>query len=209
MTKLLYIECSPRKLRSHSTAVAESFLTAYRSAHPADEIDRLDLWATDLPRFDGDMLNAKYSIMHGEQPSAAERSAWSEVERLFQRFNAADKYLFSVPMWNFGLPYVLKHYIDVITQPGLAWSFDPATGSYTGLVRGRVAVVYSSGGVYHAGSGAEAFDLQTPSLRNWLGFIGLTDVTPIHVAGTLFGPEATAQARSAAEAEAKRVAATF
>ena len=63
--------------------------------------------------------------MHGEQPSASERTAWAEVEALFARFNAADKYLFSVPMWNLGLPYILKHYIDVITQPGLAWSFDP------------------------------------------------------------------------------------
>ncbi len=209
MAKLLYVESSPRKARSHSSAVAETFLAAYQVAHPSDQIERLDLWGTSLPRFDGHMLNAKYSIMHGEQPSTAERAAWSEVEQIFQRFNAADKYLFSIPMWNFGLPYVLKHYIDVITQPGLAWSFDPATGTYSGLVRGRVAVVYSSGGGYHAGSGAEAFDLQKPSFQNWLGFIGLTDVTPIIVAGTLFGPEATAQARSTAEAEAKRIAATF
>ena len=30
-------------------------------------------------------------------------------------------------MSNLGLPYILKHYIDIITQPGLAWSFDPAS----------------------------------------------------------------------------------
>ncbi len=209
MAKLLYIESSPRKSRSHSSAVAEKFLAAYQTAHPGDQIERLDLWAANIPRFDGDMLNAKYAIMHGEQPNAAERTAWAEVERAFQHFNAADKYLFSIPMWNFGLPYVLKHYIDVITQPGLAWSFDAATGAYSGLVRGRVAVVYSSGGAYHAGSGAEAFDLQRPSFQNWLAFIGLTDVAPITVAGTLFGPEATAQARSAAEAEAVQTATAF
>ncbi len=208
MATLLYIESSPRKQRSHSIKVAEAFLASYRRAHPDDRIDRIDLWQESLPRFDGDMLNAKYSIMHGQTPSAAERGAWAEVERLFKRFNAADKYVFSVPMWNFGLPYVLKHYIDVITQPGLAWSFDPASGSYSGLVHGKVAAIYASGGAYHAGSGAEAFDLQKPALENWLAFIGLTDVTRIVVAGTLAGPDA-AKATDDAIAEAARVAAGF
>ncbi len=209
MANLLYIESSPRKARSHSSAVAEVFLTAYQAAHPADRIERLDLWATDLPRFDGEALNAKYSIMHGGQPSASEQAAWRDIELVFQRFNASDKYLFSVPMWNFGLPYKLKKYIDVITQPGLAWSFDPASGNYTGLVRGRATVIYSSGGMYHAGSGAEAFDLQKPAFQNWLSFIGVADVTAITVAGTLFGPEAIAQARGEAEAQARKAAAIF
>jgi FMN-dependent NADH-azoreductase len=208
MATLLYIESSPRKARSHSTKVAEAFLASYRTSHPNDRIERLDLWQEPLPRFDGDMLNAKYSIMHGEKPSSAELAAWAEVERLFARFNAADKYVFSVPMWNFGLPYVLKHYIDVITQPGLAWSFDPASGSYSGLVRGKVAAIYSSGGAYHQGSGAEAFDLQKPALENWLAFIGLTDVTRLTAAGTLAGPDA-AKTTDAVCAEATRVATTF
>ena len=209
MSKLLYIEASPRKQRSHSIKVADAFLRAYQSAHGSDSVDRLDLWQENLPRFDGEMLNAKYSLMHGESPSASERSAWQEVERLFKRFDAADKYLFSVPMWNFGLPYVLKHYIDVITQPGLAWSFDAASGSYSGLVKGKVAVVYSSGGAYHAGSGAEAFDLQKPAFENWLAFIGVTDVSRIVVAGTLFGTEAAAAATDAAISEAQTLAKTF
>jgi FMN-dependent NADH-azoreductase len=29
----------------------------------------------------------------------------------------ADAYLFSVPMWNAGVPYVLKQWIDIITEP--------------------------------------------------------------------------------------------
>ena len=99
MATLLYIESSPRKQRSHSIKVAQAFLTSYQTTHPQDRIDRLDLWQENLPRFDGDMLNAKYSIMHGEKPSAAELSAWTEVERIFKRFNAADKYVFSGCRW--------------------------------------------------------------------------------------------------------------
>ena len=47
------------------------------------------------------------------------KSEWNKIVELFGRFNSADKYVFSVPMWNFGIPYILKHYIDLITQPAL------------------------------------------------------------------------------------------
>ena len=81
MATLLYLEASPRKERSHSIRVANGFLDAYAAAHPADTIDRLDIWAEDLPPFDGDMINAKYTVMHGENPSGAEEAAWAEVQR--------------------------------------------------------------------------------------------------------------------------------
>ena len=208
MAKLLYIEASPRKDRSHSIAVANAFLDAYAAAHPGDTIDRLDLWTETLPAFDGAMLDAKYAILHGEQPSAAEQAAWGEVERAVARFTSADKYLISMPMWNFGLPYVMKHYIDIVTQPGLTFSFSPDSG-YAGLVAGPVTVVYASGGAYHEGSGAEAFDLQKPAFENWLAFIGLTDVTRIIAAPTLAAPDDVAAVDRAAAEAARSAAAAF
>lgn len=208
MSTLLYIEASPRKARSHSINVANTFLDAYAAANPGDTIDRIDLWDLALPEFDGERLNAKYSVMHGESPSGDEVAAWNEVQVLFDRFNAADKYVFSVPMWNFGIPYKLKHYIDVITQPGMAWSFSPDTG-YSGLVSGSVVAIYSSAGVYHDGSGAEAFDLQKPYFENWLAFVGLTDVERVIVAPTLEAPENVEAAVNDAKSNATALAAKF
>jgi FMN-dependent NADH-azoreductase len=45
-----------------------------------------------LPEFDGDMLNAKYSVISGTNPSADEVSAWSNVKNIFDEFNNADHY---------------------------------------------------------------------------------------------------------------------
>ena len=129
MSILLYLESSPRKARSKSISVASEFLDAYRTAHPDAEIDKWDLWNTPLPEFDGATIDAKYKTMHGESHSAEEASAWEEVVRIFDRFNAADKYVLSVPMWNFGIPYKLKHFIDVIVQPGLAFRFSRKAGT--------------------------------------------------------------------------------
>ena len=137
-----------------------------------------------------------------------EVAAWATVEKVFSRFNAADKYVFSVPMWNFGLPYMLKHYIDVITQPGMAWSFSPESG-YSGLVSGKAVAIYSSAGVYHEGSGAEAFDLQKPSFENWLAFIGITDVERIIVAPTLAAPDEVGAADEQAAKAAAELAARY
>ena len=208
MTTLLYIEVSPRKERSYSIKVGNAFLKAYQAANPDHRVDWLDLWKESLPPFDGDMINAKYAVLHGQDPTDGERAAWGEIETIFKRFNDADKYVFSVPMWNFGIPYILKHYIDVINQPGLTFSFSPDAG-YAGLVSGPVAILYSSGGAYHDGSGAEAMDHQKPYFEAWLAFIGITDIKRVIVAPTLGAPDDVEPIANSAIEEAARVAAQF
>jgi FMN-dependent NADH-azoreductase len=188
MAKLLYIEASPRKSRSKSIEVSRVFLSELQKTNRSVEIDNLDLWSTELPAFDGDTIDAKYAILHGEQHTPEQLRAWKRVENIIERFKAADWYLLSLPMWNFGIPYVLKHFIDVIVQPGLTFSFSPAEG-YKGLVNNKRAVaVYARGGAYGPGTGAEGYDLQSKYLSVILGFIGITDLTSIFIEPTLAAP---------------------
>jgi FMN-dependent NADH-azoreductase len=209
MAKLLHIESSPRKERSHSIAAANEFLGAYRTTHPNDEIEIWDLWSAALPEFDGAILDAKYRILNGQEHSPTEAAAWKSVVDIFQRFNSADKYLLSLPMWNFGIPYKLKHLIDVITQPGLAFSYSPATG-YTGLVSGKPIVVsYARGGEYNSSEQMKAFDFQKPYIEHILGFMGFTDIQSILVEPMLAAPEQVAAASATAGAQAKKLAAAF
>jgi len=207
MPKLLYIEASPRKSRSKSIEVAQFFLSKLQNAHPSVEIDKLDLWTTELPDFDGDTVDAKYAILHGQAHTPEQVKAWQRVEAVTDRFKSADWYVFSLPMWNFGIPYVLKHLIDVIVQPGLTFSFSPAEG-YKGLVTNKKAVVVNArGGSYSPGSGMEGYDLQSKTLGGVLGFIGITDVAIIFVEPTLGAPgdvDATvAKAKELASSTAK------
>ena len=184
LTRLLYLEASPRKARSHSIDVATAYVEAYTSGNPNSSIEKVDLWSIDLPPFDGAAVTAKYRVMHGEPMTPEEEKAWARIAEIFNQFAAHDHYLISLPMWNFGIPYRLKHFIDVITQPGLAFKVTEG-GSYEGLVTGRPAVVvYASGGQYEKGSGAEAYDFLNPYLELWLGFIGFSDIRRIAVGGT-------------------------
>ena len=208
MSKLLYIEASPRGERSKSSKVASAFVEAYQKAHPDDTVEHINLWKVSLPTFDGEMLEAKYAILSGQDHSAEQAAAWKTVSDIAEVFKSADKYVISVPMWTFGIPYKLKHYIDIITQPGLTFSFTPAEG-YKGLVSGKAAVIYARGGAYSEGSGGEAYDLQTKALSLHLGFIGITDQTNIIVEPTLAAPDAVDSSVAKAVEQAAAIAASF
>lgn len=209
MAKLLYIEASPRKERSLSIAVANHFLARYRKANPEHAVETIDLWAFPLPEFDGYTIDAKYKIMHGLEHSPEEAEAWEHISKIFDRFNDADKYLFSLPMWNFGIPYKLKHFIDIITQPGLSFSFSPETG-YTGLVSGKPAVtIYARGGEYSSNDAVRSMDFQKTYFDNSLKFIGFTDIRTILVEPGLADPESVEKTMAAAKAEAEKIADRF
>ncbi len=207
MAKLLYIQASPRAERSASIAVASHYLEVYRAQHPQDTVETLNLWDTDLPEFDGATIDAKYAIFQGESHTQAQLEAWQAVERIASQFKAADRLLFSLPMWNFGIPYKLKHYIDVLVQPGLTFSFTSEDG-YTGLVTGKPAVaIYARGGAYAPGTETQGLDAQSSYLRQVLGFIGFTDIQEIFVESTLSGPDAKAEAIANGKQQAEAMAA--
>jgi FMN-dependent NADH-azoreductase len=209
MSQLLYIQASPRIERSYSIAVADAFVSAYKQANPKDEIVTMNLFKKNLPSFDGLALQAKYTILHGLKHSPEELVAWKKVEEIIAEFKSADKYVMAVPMWNFGIPYRLKQYLDILVQPGYTFSFSPQEG-YKGLVLGKpVFVAYSRGGAYPKGSAEEAFDLQTKYFQLVLGFIGFTDVRTLHVEPTLAGPDVAKQKRDEAIAKAKEMARAF
>jgi FMN-dependent NADH-azoreductase len=112
-------------------------------------------------------------------------------------------------MWNFGIPYKLKQYIDVIVQPTYTFSFSPKEG-YKGLITGKkAAVVYARGGAYPPGSEGEASDLQKRYMELILGFIGFTEFTPIVVEPTLGKPESVERTRAEAAARARSAAGAF
>ena len=206
MSKLLHIEASPRGARSASVTVAQHFIEAYEASHPNDTVETLDLWHASLPEFDGATIDAKYALMHGQSFTPEQQQAWQAVTKVAEQFKSADKYLFSLPMWNFGIPYKLKHFIDVLVQPGLAFSFSPESG-YKGLITGKPAVaIYARGGAYGPGSGMEAYDAQSTYLKQVLGFIGFTDIKEIFVEPTLASATSKDEALAAANPKAEAFA---
>ena len=196
MSRLLVINSSPRGPESESLALAQTFLAEYDG-----EVERLDLFDADLPVFDGDKTAAKMAIFGGAAP---DETAWGQVRRVFEHFDSFDRYLFTVPMWNDGVTWALKHYIDTITQPGMAFGFDPEAG-YTGLLRDKTVVAMYTGAVWGEGVPEPAWgrDFHSTYFEHWLQFIGITDVHSVRFqrnhTGPAIEPDREAAHRRAAE----------
>ncbi len=206
MSRLLHVSASPRGARSESLALAATFLDTYRELDPLATVDTLDLWDGTLPEFGPAAAAAKMAIFAGEQPEGAAAQAWERATATFRRFDSYDRYLFSVPMWNAGIPYVLKQFIDVVSQPGMVFGFDPTDG-YTGLLTGKKAVLLLTSAVYGPGRGpAFGSDFQGPYLRDWLNWAGVSDVEEVSFRPNLATGDADA-ARERAHEEARRLAA--
>ena len=210
MSKLLYIQASPRGQRSHSVTVTDAFIEAYEQKHPKDKVDILNVFDASIPNFDGLAVQAKYTILHGKPHSEVEKQIWNDIERIIEQFTTADKYVLAVPMWNFSIPYRLKQYIDILVQPGYTFSYSPEAG-YQGLVSGKpLLVVFARGGEYQPGSQAEAFDLQTKYIKLIFGFIGFTDIRSVLVEPTLQGgPDVAGAKRQEAIDKIKEIAEAF
>ena len=145
--------------------------------------------------------------MSGQAPRGEAEQAWKPIIEAINHFKSAAAYVVSAPMWNFGIPYRLKAYIDVIAQPGLTFSFSPQTG-YTGLVTGRpLVLVLARGGAYGSGTGGEAYDHQAPYLRTSFGFLGFTNLRTVLVEPTLAaGPQGADAALAKAISELRTLA---
>ena len=186
MPKLFHLIASPRG-DSESSAGARAFLDRFRQARPGWDVDEVNLWREQLPEFDGEILQAKYARMGGRAFTDSQRAAFAMAERMAVRLDLAERVVISTPMWIFGIPYKLKHWLDIVNQPGLTFRFDPARG-YLPLLKDRpTLVVLASGGDFSTGMSRGRTDHATPYLRESLRFMGIRDVTFVAI-GPTSGP---------------------
>jgi FMN-dependent NADH-azoreductase len=201
--RLLHIIGSPRGARSRSKAIADDFVA---DLNP-DYAEELDLWSARLPELDGPMLESRYRLINGNAVEPAFEERWSELRSIVDHLLSFDLWLFSTPMWNFGLPYRLKHYVDLVIQPTMAFTND-SSGAVTPHGTDKIAVLIGAGALdIRPGATLAALDFQLAHLEQCLRvYFGVSDVHQIRAAPT-FGDEVTVDAAmNEARYEAKALA---
>jgi FMN-dependent NADH-azoreductase len=199
---LLRVDSSARR-QSVSRQLTSRFVEAWRQEHPEGQVIERDLASTPLPAITDEWVQGAHSDPAAHTLEQREALALSDelISELFQ----ADTIVIGAPMYNFTIPAPLKAWIDQVVRVGKTVLFSAA--GPRGLLNGKkVFIVTSRGGAYRPGMPTERFDYQEPYLRHILGFIGLTDITFIHVENQKPGPQAET-ARSTAIAEIGRLAA--
>lgn len=205
MNKMLHIIATPRAEKSRTLKVTEAFLTCFTKKFPDCNIDTLNLFEEQLPTLTTTNIEGKMTLLVGKNLTPDLMDAWKEIEQHIERFLAADVYLISTPMWNFSIPYRLKHYIDVIVQP--RYLFKYTEKGAVGLTKNkRMIIITSRGGDYSPGSPTQDFDYQEPYLRAIFGLCGIEDITFV-IAQPMdaLGPEVMKQKIAEAQGEAERL----
>jgi FMN-dependent NADH-azoreductase len=189
MANLLFVVSSLFGEDSQSRLIAAAFIDRWRRTHPCTSVVERALTADSIPHLSLGALAA--AMTPADARGAAEHEAAALADALIAEVEAADVIVIAAPMYNFSIPSTLKAWIDHIARAGRTFRYGAAGAE--GLLRGKkVFVVTGRGGVYSGDSPARAMDFQEPYLRAMLGFLGLDDVTFIHVEGLKVSPEAAA-----------------
>ena len=205
VTRLLHVICTPRGLASNTGRISSCLLEALREQDGELDVRTLDLFGADLPSVAGRNIETKYRLMTGQEPDEDARESWYEIEQTIDQFLAADVYLLTVPMWNLGIPYVLKYYIDAIVQPGYLFRYAPE-GQVEPLVHGKKMIVVNSSGSDYAADSMRPFDFVEPYLRAVFGFVGITDITFLRAGGMDTGADTRKAGQKSAIAAARELA---
>lgn len=187
--RLLHIIGSPRGERSRSRSVADHFL----SHLSCTGVEELDLWAEDLPELDNAMLESRYRLIRGESVEPGFERQWNDLRKRVDHLLAFDIWLFSTPMWNLGLPYRVKHYLDLVIQPTMAFTND-ASGAVTAHGEDKIAVLIGAGALdIRPDSPLAALDFGLTHLAQCLRvYFGVSDVHEIRAVPT-FGDDRTVE----------------
>lgn len=147
MARLLVVSFLPKGPLSRTRRLLDAWLAKRRASEPALVVDEVDLVHTELPPVDGPVAMAKGSVAAGSLLAPTQQRAWEAITPWAEEFLAADEVAIAAPMWNFSLPYPVKHYLDVVVQPGLMFRYT-AQGP-RGLCAGKpLTLVTTRGGVY-------------------------------------------------------------
>lgn len=200
MSKVLYIKANAKpEGESRTFRIADKFMEAYKKHHPQDEIVTLDLYKEDIHflTVEDVMVHMNNLVEEKENP----------MKRYALHFKSADKYIFAEPMWNLGIPAILKAYIDYVSIPDITFKY--SENGPIGLCQGKKALnITTSGGDYTEGMAAE-WDLCDKYLKTIMGLFGIFDYTTIRASNLdVIGMDVEAIVNKAIE-EAEELAKTF
>lgn len=171
MKKVLYIKANI-KPEGESTAfqLADHFVETYKRENPQDEIVTLDLYDAGIQFLQGEDLATTFG-------PKTEASKHHPILKHAYQFAEADKYIFAAPMWNLGLPAIVKAYVDYVSVPGISFAY--TEHGPKGLLENKKAVLLTSRGGSYGEGPAAAYEMGERYLRTILGFFGVTDVKAV------------------------------
>ena len=198
MKKLLVIESSLNAEQGNSSKLAERYINVVKQHHDVDVTLR-NIAQQALPHL------TQEEMVAWSTPATERTAEQNELAKLSDDIVAdvqnADEIVLAIPMYNFGIPSVLKAWFDRLARAGVTFKYTE-TGPQGLLTDKSIKVMAARGGKY-AGT---ALDNQSAYVSNFLNFLGLTDISFVYAEGLAMGEE---QAKESWEEADKKIAELF
>ena len=201
MSTLLQINASINNGNGQSSLLANQFVAAFRKRFPGAAIMVRDVAAADpVPHLNAERFGAFVAKPEARSPAQHAVVAYSDV--LINELKDADVIVLGLPMYNFGVPSQLKAYFDHVARAGVTFKYTDK--GPVGQLTGKKVYVFAARGGLYAGT---PLDTQTSYVRDFLRFLGMSDVEFVYAEGLAVSPESKEAGMAKALAEIARLAA--
>lgn len=199
MQNLLQINASLFSDNGQSTRLADRFVTSWLAGNPGARVVVRDVADQPIPHLTAQRFGA--FLAKPEERTAEQQEVADFSDRLIDEIRNADVLVLGLPMYNFGIPSTLKSYFDHIARAGVSFKYTE-TGP-VGLLTGKKAYVFAARGGAYAGTPT---DTQTGYVRDFLRFIGITEVEFVYAEGLAMGEDSKNAALEKAQAAIRQLA---
>jgi FMN-dependent NADH-azoreductase len=182
MSTLLQLNSSIFSTGGQSTRLANKFVAAWRERHADGDVIVRDLARDVVPHLDAERFGA--FIANPDVRTDAQKAVLDYSDALIDELKRADLIVLGLPMYNFGVPSMLKAYFDHVARAGVTFRYTEK--GPVGLLTGKKAYVFAARGGLYAGT---PLDTQTAYVRDFLRFIGIADVEFVYAEGLAMSAE--------------------
>ncbi|HEX6267150.1 MAG TPA: NAD(P)H-dependent oxidoreductase [Burkholderiales bacterium] len=182
-----------------SSRLADEIVAVLRTQDPGAEVVVRDLARDPVPHLDGSRF-AAFTTQKGSRTEAQEVVVACS-DRLIGELRRADVVVIGLPMYNFGVPSQLKAWFDHVARAGETFRYTDK--GPVGLLTGKKVYVTAARGGIYAGTPA---DTQTQYVRDFLAFLGMSDVQFVYAEGLAIDAPTREKALADAQASIRRLA---
>ncbi len=180
---VLHVCANPKPTEeSVSKQLAAAFFGKLIELKPEVELVNVDLYDEKPPFYSYELYRAVWNPVFDEnyERSKVEEMATNYATKQVELFNNADVLVLTMPMWNYGVPAVMKAWIDQILCPGLTFDISKQDGVKPLHKIKSIVLLVASGGVYKEDDERDALSRQ---IRHSFEFIGIEDLEIVWAEG--------------------------
>ena len=191
MNKVLIINASVRREKSHSRKLTQLFKDNWERKNPKDHFTYREVGLEQIPPINEEWIASAF--IKPSERTKENQSGVAFSNELIKEFKEHNIYVLGTPMYNWSIPSGLKSYIDQLMRINETWKFRSGKpdGDYVGILENKKMFILSSRGDtgYGENEKNEHMNFQTTYLKFVFGIMGIKDVSIISLDNEEFGGE--------------------